>query len=128
MNMTSVTIAEPLSAAPRSDELRTCFLITPLALGVRGSNKKHGAKRSLQTKENRNSKFLSRSPKRAGKDPAGGRNHALREDEEEQHNLSEPLWLQCRRIVHPISTFVRIALGPTALTIVDHSMKLVPPT
>ena len=27
-----------------------------------------------------------------------------------------------------ISIFVRIALGPTALTSVDHSMKLVPPT
>ena len=162
MNMSSVTIAEALSAARHSDELRTCFLITPLALGG-------GQKQEQETRRDRwcadETKTEAANPEaatqsqweKAAAEPLNSMRDSKRQKVAEvsrrgstrygrvkkdnptmlhsRHNgkAASPSPFRTLRVAVPesrvnSSTFVRIVFGPTALTSVDHSMKLVPPT
>ena len=159
MNMASVTIAEALAAARRSDELRTCFLITPLALGGGQRQQQETRRDGLSADKAKPRQQVSQpQPKASG--TRRRRNNSARDNkrqkvarvsQEEARGTAERRRIipacctsgtmgrasaspfRTPRVAVPekrasISTFVRIALGLTALTSVERTPNPVPPT
>ena len=83
MNMASVTLAEALAAARRNDELRTCFLITPLALGG-GQRQQQEVRRDERPTDRTKTKppVSQPQPKASGK--RGRRNNTARDNKRQK--------------------------------------------
>ena len=83
LNMASVTLAEALAAARRNDELRTCFLITPLALGG-GQRQQQEARRDEKPTDRTKTKQPVPQPQPKASGKRGRRNNTARDNKRQK--------------------------------------------
>ena len=156
MNMHSVTIAEAFSAARRSDDLCTRHLITPLASGGSQRPQQEPSRDGWSTDRTKPKPQYTQPQPRAGSKRRGSNareikcqkvlqvsqggntrcGRAKRDNPSKLHQRHHGKSI-CFAFQNPTgcskgnraftSTSVRIVSGRTALTSVDHTLKLVPP-